>query len=167
MTPGKKNTSTTGDLPPRARDDDIEHTGRRCRAARHPDHGEGHPGRRDGVSLPDRHAGKRQPMALQPVRAEKQPPRLRQDHRARPHGRPAPGCRDLRGRLPARQHRARPARRIRPRRAMTHAAVIPRVEPKGSDLRSRQRREFSIYGKDSHGHGWILRPFANADTFHV
>ena len=63
-----------------------------------------------------------EPVALQPVREKEQPPGLRQDHRARPPGRPAPGRRDLRGRVPARQHRARPARRIRPGRAMTAAS---------------------------------------------
>ena len=45
----------------------------------------------DRVPVPDCHAGKREPVARQPVRAEEQPPGLRQDHRARPHGRPAPG----------------------------------------------------------------------------
>ena len=64
------------------------------------------------------------PAALQPVRAQEQPPRLRQDHRARPRGRPAPGRPDLRGRIPARHHRTRPARRIRPRRAMTRAPNV-------------------------------------------
>jgi GNAT superfamily N-acetyltransferase len=68
----------------------------------------------DGMPHADRHPGKREPLTLQPVRAAEQPPGLRQDHRARTHVRPAPRRPDLRRRLPARQHRMRPARRTRP-----------------------------------------------------
>ena len=50
---------------------------------------------------------------------------LRQDHHDRLHGCFASGCRDLRGRLPARHHRARPAGIVRAGPAMTQ---VPRAE---------------------------------------